>query len=186
MRVIAGKYKSRSLQTIKSNSTRPTTDKNKENLFNIIGPYFDGGTCLDLFAGSGGLGIEAISRGMERLYSVDKNYHAIQIIKENVASLKMDEEIHIMKLDYRKAISQFEKMQIRFDLVLLDPPYGKQIIQPLLSQMQGKKLLNDGCIIVCEDLKEEVFLEQYGRLIKRKTVTYGITSLHIYKYEEQL
>ena len=104
MRVIAGKYRSRILQTIKSSSTRPTTDKNKENLFNIIGPYFDGGYCLDLFAGSGGLGIEAISRGMEHLYSVDKNYQAYSIIKSNVANLKMDEDIHVLKADYKKAI----------------------------------------------------------------------------------
>ena len=74
MRVIAGKLKSRQLKSVDSKLTRPTTDKNKENLFNMIGPYFEGGRCLDLFAGSGGLGIEAISRGMDELYSVDKQY----------------------------------------------------------------------------------------------------------------
>ena len=184
MRVIAGKYRSRILQTIKSSSTRPTTDKNKENLFNIIGPYFDGGYCLDLFAGSGGLGIEAISRGMEHLYSVDKNYQAYSIIKSNVANLKMDEDIHVLKADYKKAILKFVEDQIKFDLVLLDPPYGKQIIQPLLTQMQEMNLMNEGCVVVCEDLKEEHFEEVYQKLKRKKIVTYGITSLHIYEFEE--
>ena len=90
MRVIAGKYRSRQLKSVDSKRTRPTTDKNKENLFNIIGPYFDGGICLDLFAGSGGLGIEAISRGMNELYSVDHQYKAFLVIKENVSMLKME------------------------------------------------------------------------------------------------
>ena len=147
MRVIAGKYKSRSLQTITSSSTRPTTDKNKENLYNIIGPYFNGGNCLDLFAGSGGLGIEALSRGMECLYSVDNNYRAYTIIKKNIETLKMNEETHVLKSDYRKAIDKLSKDAITFDLVLLDPPYGKKIIQPLLMKLQELKLLNEGCIV---------------------------------------
>ena len=77
MRVIAGKYKRRLLKAVPGQNTRPTTDRNKENLFNLIGPYFDGGVCLDLFGGSGGLGIEALSRGMVKLYSVDVDYRAL-------------------------------------------------------------------------------------------------------------
>ncbi len=183
MRVIAGKYKSRILQTIQSNSTRPTTDKNKENLFNIIGPYFDGGNCLDLFAGSGGLGIEAVSRGMNCLYSVDNNYRAYSMVKKNIDTLKMDEETHVLKSDYRKAIETLSKDEIKFDLVILDPPYGKQIIQPLLIKLQELKLLNESCIVVCEDLKEEVFEENYLSLNRIKQVSYGITALHIYRFE---
>lgn len=183
MRVIAGKYKRRILKTIKSNSTRPTTDKNKENLFNIIGPYFNGGVCLDLFGGSGGLGIEAISRGMKKLYVADHNYQAYKIIQENVKTLNMDEEIHVMKCDYKKALKTINEC---FDLVLLDPPYGKNIIPPILMSLQEKKQLNPGCLVVCEDLKEVSFEDEYENLKKIKMVTYGITSLHIYKYEVQL
>ena len=121
MRVIAGKYKSRQLKTVKSNLTRPTTDRNKENMFNIIGPYFQGGNVLDLFAGSGGLGIEALSRGCDFLYSVDHQYAAFQIIRENIRSLKI-ENAKVYKLDYRKALKKFSEEGIKFDLVLLDPP----------------------------------------------------------------
>ena len=88
MRVIAGKLKSRQLKSVDSKLTRPTTDKNKENLFNMIGPYFEGGRCLDLFAGSGGLGIEAISRGMDELYSVDKQYRGHNYAYQAVMLLK--------------------------------------------------------------------------------------------------
>ena len=90
MRVIAGKYKKRQLKVPKSQLTRPTTDKNKENLFNMIGPYFQGGTVLDLFGGSGGLGIEAISRGCDVLYSVDHQYEAFKTIKENFSVLRLE------------------------------------------------------------------------------------------------
>ena len=121
---------------------------------------------------------------MEHLYSVDKNYQAYSIIKSNVANLKMDEDIHVLKADYKKAILKFVEDQIKFDLVLLDPPYGKQIIQPLLTQMQEMNLLNGGCVVVCEDLKEEHFEEVYQKLKRKKIVTYGITSLHIYEFEE--
>ena len=103
MRVIAGKYKKRQLKVPKSQLTRPTTDKNKENLFNMIGPYFQGGTVLDLFGGSGGLGIEAISRGCDTLYSVDHQYEAFKTIKENFSLLKL-ENCFPLKMDYKKAL----------------------------------------------------------------------------------
>ena len=105
MRVIAGKYKSRQLKSVKSNLTRPTTDRNKENMFNIIGPYFQGGNVLDLFAGSGGLGIEALSRGCDYLYSVDNQFAAFQVIKDNLKLLKID-NAKVFKLDYRKALKR--------------------------------------------------------------------------------
>ena len=122
MRVIAGEFKSRQLKTVPSSLTRPTTDKNKENLFNMIGPYFEGGVCLDLFAGSGGLGIEALSRGMDTLYSVDKQLKAFLTIKENCRLLKIEDRTHLYKMDAMKALEKFSQEHISFDLVLLDPP----------------------------------------------------------------
>ncbi|MEG0277446.1 MAG: 16S rRNA (guanine(966)-N(2))-methyltransferase RsmD, partial [Coprobacillus sp.] len=157
MRVIAGKFKSRQLKSVDSSLTRPTTDKNKENLFNMIGPYFQGGVCLDLFGGSGGLGIEAVSRGIEELYSVDKQYKAFLTIKENVKTLKIEENAHVYKMDYQKALEQFAKEKIKFDLVFLDPPYSMKINQNILLYMVENRMLNDDCLIVIEDLNEEVF-----------------------------
>ena len=111
MRVIAGKYKKRQLKVPKTQLTRPTTDKNKENLFNMIGPYFEGGTVLDLFGGSGGLGIEAISRGCDTLYSVDKQYEAFKTIKENFALLQL-ENCYPLKMDYKKDLNYLKEKGI--------------------------------------------------------------------------
>ncbi|MFR1297869.1 MAG: 16S rRNA (guanine(966)-N(2))-methyltransferase RsmD [Coprobacillus cateniformis] len=146
MRVIAGKFKSRQLKSVDSKLTRPTTDKNKENLFNMIGPFFNGGVCLDLFGGSGGLGIEAISRGMDELYSVDKQYKAFATIKENIQTLKIQDVAHVYKMDYQKALQQFANENIQFDLVFLDPPYGLKISQKILDFLVKNCMLKQGLL----------------------------------------
>lgn len=181
MRVIAGKYKSRQLKSVKSNLTRPTTDRNKENMFNIIGPYFQGGNVLDLFAGSGGLGIEALSRGCNFLYSVDNQYAAFQIIKENIRSLKI-ENAKVYKLDYRKALKKFNQERIKFDLILLDPPYGKGLVDGILEFLIENEMMNDNCIIVVEELKEVVF-KSFNQISLIKKNDYGITALNVFKYQ---
>lgn len=183
MRVIAGRFRSRQLKTVDSKLTRPTTDKNKENLFNMIGPYFDGGICLDLFGGSGGLGIEAISRGMDQLYSVDKQYKAFLTIRENFRLLKIEDCAFVYKMDYQKALKKFHDENLSFDLVLLDPPYGLKINQDILDYLSQNHMLNDGCIIVIEDLNEEI-LDIQEPFVLKKQQTYGITTLQILKYEE--
>lgn len=183
MRVIAGKFKSRQLKSVDSKLTRPTTDKNKENLFNMIGPFFDGGVCLDLFGGSGGLGIEAISRGMDELYSVDKQYKAFATIKENIQTLKIQDVAHVYKMDYQKALQQFANENIQFDLVFLDPPYGLKISQKILDFLVKNCMLKQGCLLVIEDLNEEV-IEIKEPFVLKKQQSYGITTLQIIVYEE--
>lgn len=183
MRVIAGQFKSRQLKSVDSSLTRPTTDKNKENLFNMIGPYFDGGVCLDLFAGSGGLGIEAISRGIDELYCVDKQYKAFATIKENVKTLKIEDIAHIYKMDYQKALKQFNDDGLHFNLVFLDPPYSLKINAQIIEYMVENDMLNNGCIIVVEDLNEET-IEIPSQFILKKQQSYGITTLQILEYKE--
>lgn len=183
MRVIAGKFKSRQLKSVDSKLTRPTTDKNKENLFNMIGPFFEGGVCLDLFGGSGGLGIEAVSRGMDELYSVDKQYKAFATIKENIQSLKIQDIAHVYKMDYQKALQQFADENIQFDLIFLDPPYGMKINQKILDFLVKNCMLKQGCLLVIEDLNEEMF-EIQAPFILKKQQSYGITTLQIIVYKE--
>ena len=182
MRVIAGKYKSRQLKSVKSNLTRPTTDRNKETMFNIIGPYFEGGNVLDLFAGSGGLGIESLSRGCDFLYSVDNQYAAFQVIKENLNDLKI-ENARVFKLDFRKALKRFNDEKIKFDLVLLDPPYGKGLVDGILEFLIENEMLNNDCIIMIEELKEVGF-KSFEQLNLIKKNNYGITALNVFKYQE--
>ena len=181
MRVIAGIYKSRSLKAVKSNTTRPTTDRNKENLFNMIGPYFDGGVVLDLFGGSGGLGIEAMSRGCQQLISVDHNFQAYQTIKENISNLKM-ENVQVWKADYKKALQKCLSMNLKFDYVFLDPPYGQGFCDEILPFLVENKLLNENAIVVVEENKS-MQLPHLDQLSCRKVVNYGITTLHILDFE---
>lgn len=181
MRVIAGKYKSRRLKAVEGQNTRPTTDKNKENLFNIIGPYFDGGICLDLFAGSGGLGIEAMSRGMKELYAVDRQYKAVATIRDNVNALHM-EDVHILKMDYRKALASFPE-GLRFDLVLLDPPYGLKVNTDIIKALADKGHLAPDALIVIEDLEAERLTFDAPFEVVRE-MTYGITLFQIIRYKE--
>lgn len=184
MRVIAGEYGGRRLKSLTGENTRPTTDKVKEAIFNMIGPYFDGGNVLDLYAGSASLAIEAISRGMAHAYCVEKNNGAIRIIKENIAMTKEPEKFVIKKMDATKALLLFTEEQIRFDLVLLDPPYAKQEIVKQIQQMNEGQLLADDPTIVCETEKSINLEARIGRLVKTKEAIYGITKITIYRTEE--
>jgi len=185
MRVIAGKYKRRNLKAVPGNGTRPTTDRNKENMFNLIGPYFDGGTCLDLFGGSGGLGIEALSRGMDTLYSVDMNYQAYMTIKSNFDTIGIcPPEGNVYKMSCFKALDKFKNEGIHFDLVLLDPPYQKGYVPKVLDILLKEKMLNNNAVVVAEEHSEVILEDNYGGLKKIKIVNYGITTLHIYQLEE--
>jgi 16S rRNA (guanine966-N2)-methyltransferase len=181
MRVISGEYRGRRLKSLDSDQTRPTTDKVKESIFNIIGPYFEGGQVLDLYAGSAGLAIEAVSRGMDKAFCIEKNFAAIKVIKENIAITKEPEKFVIKKMDADKALEFLSAEQEKFDLVLLDPPYAKQKIQAQIEQMQRYQLLNDDVTIVCETDKSVQMPETIGSLQKQREAIYGITQITIYQ-----
>jgi len=160
---------------MKGNNTRPTTDKVKENVFNIMGQFFEGGHVLDLFAGSGSLGIEALSRGMDHGIFIDRDFSAIQIIKENIADLKLGERTEVYRNDAFKALHVLGKKGATFDLVFLDPPYGKQSMTKLLEGLIKYELLNEEGVVMCEygvgmdvvydpSLLKEVRKEVYGTI----------------------
>ena len=114
LRVVSGICKGRPLKAVPGNTTRPTTDKVKEALFNMIGPYFNGGIGLDLFAGSGGLGIEAQSRGLDKVIFIDRDSKAIQVIRENIKSCSFDEKIEVYRNDAVRALKTLIKKKIGF------------------------------------------------------------------------
>lgn len=183
MRVISGEYGGRRLKALEGDNTRPTTDKVKESIFNMIGPYFDGGTALDLYAGSGGLAIEAVSRGMDLAICIEKNFAAIKIIKENIEVTKEPEKFIIKKMDANKALNLLKEEGRKLDLVLLDPPYAKQDIEKQLQQMLDDDLLDEHAVIVCETDKSVQLPETIGTLVKSRETIYGITQITIYKQE---
>lgn len=184
MRVISGEFRGRRLKSLAGDNTRPTTDKVKESIFNMIGPYFDGGICLDLFSGSGGLGIEAVSRGMEQAYLVDRSYPAMKVIKENVALTKAEERFVLWKLTAQVALQKLAEAGVKVDLVLLDPPYAQQELAKQLQELQDLDLLAPYAVVVCEMDKKVVLPESIGHLNQLRHQVYGITSVTIYDFEE--
>ena len=183
MRVISGEYGGRRLIALDGDNTRPTTDKVKESIFNMIGPYFDGGMALDLYSGSGGLAIEAVSRGMDKSICIEKNFAALKVIKENIAITKEPEKFEVRKMDANRALEQFYEEKLQFDLVLLDPPYAKQEIVSQLEKMLERQLLTNEAVIVCETDKTVKLPETIGTLEKTRETVYGITQVTIYRQE---
>lgn len=184
MRVVAGEYRSRRLKTLTGNNTRPTLDKVKEAIFSSIGPYFDHGTMLDLFSGSGAMGIEGLSRGIDFCYFNDSNEHAYRVILENIKLLKID-NAKIWKLDYRKVLKMIANQNIKLDLIFLDPPYALDVIPSILEFISTHDLLNEKGIIVCETEKNTILPDSFKNFVKRKTVVYGICQVTYYYYQKE-
>ncbi|MDR3157181.1 MAG: 16S rRNA (guanine(966)-N(2))-methyltransferase RsmD [Lactobacillales bacterium] len=183
MRVISGDFRGRRLFSLTGKITRPTTDKVKESIFNMVGPYFNGGTCLDLFAGSGSLGIEAISRGMDQAILVDHSFQAMKVIRENVLLTKSEGRFSLVKRDADLALSDFAFSKECFDLVFLDPPYKEQKIEEQLNKMQALDLLSQYAIIVAETNKDVVLPEKVGKLVQYRKQVYGGSAVQLYSFK---
>lgn len=176
MRVIAGEYKGRRLKAVPGKTTRPTTDKVKESIFQVMGPFFGGGTCLDLFAGSGSLGIEALSRGMTHITFVEKNPKALQTIKFNVETLHMMGKTDIFRSDAFRALKALSKRNVKFNLILLDPPYDKVDYENLLSKISELNLVKNDGLVYCEYDSEKELPTKIDNLFSIKHMKYGKTS----------
>jgi 16S rRNA (guanine(966)-N(2))-methyltransferase RsmD len=177
MRVVSGSCKGMGLKAVPGSSTRPTTDKVKEAIFNMVGPYFNGGIGLDLFAGSGSLGIEALSRGLEKVIFVDRDAKAIQIIQENIHNCKIVDAVEVYRNDALRAMKAIIKREITFD-------YIQQQLIKLLHMINENQLLNSSGAIVCEHSSDIELPERVGRFIRSKNEQYGVISITIYVIEE--
>lgn len=185
MRIISGEYGGRRLSAVPGMATRPTTDKVKEAVFNMIGPYFNGGVSLDLFAGSGGLSIEGVSRGIDQAYLIDRQYQAIKTINKNIAVTKHPEKFQVLKMDAEKALRVLASQSIHFDLVYLDPPYAKQKIVHDISTMAELNLLNANARIVAETDQNANLPVDIPGFEQVRQQSYGITVITIYQYRKK-
>lgn len=170
MRVIAGTAKRLQLKTLDGMETRPTTDRIKETLFNMIAPSVFGSVFLDLFAGSGGIGIEALSRGAKKAVFVEKNPKAMACVKENLNYTKLSEKAMTMTKDVLTALYQLEGEKV-FDFVFMDPPYDQDLERQVLTYLSGSELIYEDTVIIVEASKHTDFsyLEDLGfTLIKEK------------------
>lgn len=179
MRVIAGTLRSRILKEVDSNNTRSTKDRVKEQIFNSIGPYFEGLSVLDLFSGSGSLGIEAISRGVDKAVMVDNSSLAIKIITDNVLSFKIQDKSEIIQSSYMDYLNNINE---EFDLIFLDPPYLLKEIDEIISIISKRKLLKENGKIICLYSKKTSIKESNNDIIEYKQKISGITKISFMKW----
>ncbi|MBT2292568.1 16S rRNA (guanine(966)-N(2))-methyltransferase RsmD [Paenibacillus albidus] len=183
MRVVSGSAKGRPLKSVPGSGTRPTTDKVKEAIFSMIGPYFEGGAVLDLFAGTGGLGIEALSRGMERAVFVDMEPKSIETVRANLKLARLEAGAEVYRNDAGRALAAMEKRGRSFDLVFLDPPYRLKHGDELMQSMVDKGLLNKEAVIVLEHESGYKYPEEIPGFTCLRQAVYGDTTVSIYRYE---
>lgn len=181
MRVIAGQFKGRRLRPVPGKNTRPTSDKVKEATFHRIGPFFSGGRSLDLFAGSGALGIESLSRGMNEAVFVENDGKAIRIIYENIKSMNLEKQVEIMRMDAHRALQIVRNKKYEFDLIIMDPPYKKGDIPKLIDEIIQANLLTKQGMIVCE---HDPSIQLNHDELTAKEATYGSTAITIFKKNE--
>lgn len=181
MRVIAGKARGHPLMAPSGMNTRPVTDKIKEALFSIWQLQIVGAHFLDLFAGSGSMGIEAMSRGAEKTVFVEKDHGAVDIIKKNLAACKFTGGYKIYKDDVFRRIDRLKMDKEQFDIIYLDPPFTvDEIVIPVMETLSDGRLLTEDGIAVIRTRKEKEMPDEIGTLKKFKLKTYGISSVHFY------
>lgn len=184
MRVIAGKARRTQLKTLEGMETRPTTDRIKETLFNMISHGLCDCSFLDLFAGSGGIGIEALSRGAKEAVFVEKNPKAAECIRENLKRTKLETDGSVLVTDVISALRRLEG-QKTFEYVFMDPPYNQLLEKEVLEYLAGSDLLSEDALLIVEASLETDFsyLEELGySVIKRKEYK---TNVHIFLEREE-
>ena len=155
MRIISGVSKGRRLLTPRKPSIRPTSDRVKESIFNILGREVQDKVVLDLFAGTGNLGIEALSRGAKRALFVEKGRQAVRLIQRNLLQCSMEGRSEILPKDVHRAIGILRQRGESFDLILMDPPYEKGLIQKTLMKLSSEGIYQEDSILIIEHDRRE-------------------------------
>lgn len=179
MRIIAGRFKSRRLKSTPPSGIRPTSDKLRETIFNILSGSVEGATFLDGCAGMGAIGIEAISRGAAEVYFVDPSRKACRIIRENLDLLGVKEGFKILEMDLMKAL---DSLTVQFDIAFLDPPYEREDLQlAALERFGSRPLLASGGLLIIEHSKRKELPDVSGTLHKIRSLVQGDATLAFYR-----
>ncbi len=174
MRVISGSARGKQLSSVPGTDTRPTTDRVKESVFNIVQTYVVGGTMLDLFAGTGQMGIEALSRGASHAVFCDAAPKALAVIRKNIAAARVQDRAEVIGRDFQSALRSLQGRQ--FDLIFLDPPYGGELLNSSLKSLESFDILRSGGIIICESsVSDEIRCPD--SMVVRKEYKYGAIRL---------
>ena len=183
VRVIAGKCRGMKLITPGGDGTRPTLDRVKEPVFSMLMPYVPGACVLDLFAGSGALGIEALSRGAEYCYFNDADRECVRVIEANLKHTGLEDRGSVMNENYVSALKILKKAGRRFNIVLLDPPYTSNYYENVILLCSGYGLLSPGCVIMCEHGREDRLPDALGPAVLIKDKGYGTVGVSIYRFD---
>ena len=180
MRVIAGTRRSIRLKTIKGDDVRPTTDRIKETLFNMLNPYIADCSFLDLFSGSGAIGIEALSRGASQALLVEQDREALICLKDNLKATRFTNEARLLESDVFFALKRLETEGKSFDLIFMDPPYNKELEKKVLEVLANSCLADEDTIIIVEASTQTTFsyVEALGFYIQKEK-NYG-SNKHIF------
>ncbi|MCJ7689993.1 MAG: 16S rRNA (guanine(966)-N(2))-methyltransferase RsmD [Clostridiaceae bacterium] len=184
MRIIAGSARGRKLLSPIGMGTRPTLDRIKESMFSIIQNKIRGSIVVDMFSGTGSLGLEAASRGATMCYLKDMGDTTFEMLQKNVDTLKFNDKCKCLKGDTYKYMQQFADEKIVFDIIFIDPPYAKDMIPPAIEIIATNGLLNKDGLIICKiDSSEDIY--QGNSIINLSDLRkYGNTSVLIYEYKE--
>jgi len=179
MRIITGEFRGRRLQSPATNDVRPTSDKVKESVFNLLMPYLNENCiCMDLFAGSGNLGLEALSRGAKLCYFSDSSRDSIRLIKENIKICKVEGRSVLLSGDFRSNIGRVHE---KLDIIFMDPPYKSDFYLSALDAIRAADILNEGGCIVCEHAEKDSLPDEYSGFRKVKEKRYGSIGVCIYE-----
>ncbi len=181
MRVIGGKHKGTRLKTRKSNATRPLLARVKKSLFSILQPHIPESKFLDLFAGSGSVGIEALSRGAHSCLFVDQNEQCTTTIRENLKHLGLQDKGRTMKKKVSTALNILEEEEQEFDIIYIGPPYKSDFASKTVKRLGNSKIIHENSLVIAEVRKGTPIPETSGRLTCIRRETYGDTALHFFQ-----
>jgi 16S rRNA (guanine966-N2)-methyltransferase len=182
MRITGGKARGRILASLKGSKIRPTSDRVREAIFSLIGQDTTGLRVLDLFAGTGCLGIEAMSRGATEAVFVDNSFQSIKLIEKNLSLCEFESVVSVLKKDLSKGFPEASPlMKEKFDLVFIDPPYKKKVIPQVVTELSEREILSSSAIVVAETLKADTMSDTLGNLYLDNSKTYGQTKISIYR-----
>ena len=173
MRVIAGIYKGRRLKTLEGLSVRPTSDRLRETLFNILTPRIEGARFADICAGSGAIGIEALSRDARRVTFIESSLKAARIISENLRNCGIREDYRVINRDALRALKSLASEKAQFDIIYFDPPYDSEIYTPVMWLIAKHDLLAEDGVVIVEHRRQTPLLPNYDRLRPYRQVTQG-------------
>lgn len=183
MRIIAGEFKGRRLTAPPDQNVRPTAEKVREAVFSMLQTYIQDAVVVDMFAGTGSLGLEALSRGAKRAYFVDRDRRSIALVKANVKACRAEDSSVIMCSDYGSAIG---RVHDHADIIFLDPPYRAGLMDDCLNRLASSDLLPEGGIVVAEHEKREELPEDVQTLHRIRERKYGKVRVSIYEKQEEI